>query len=111
MKIIIKIQILVSLLGYLCLTYFLDSIRANSFVVGTAIILGSACLMAYAWGNIIKKKLIALSGALIVSKYAILAVIIYYLVDYPGISLLWLCLGIASFGLPAFAYAIAESKK
>lgn len=67
--------------------------------------------MAYAWGNIIQKKLIALSGALIVSKYAILAAIIYYLVNKPGISLLWLALGVASFGFSAFAYAIVESKK
>jgi hypothetical protein len=111
MKIIVKFQTLVSFLGAFLLAYFKGNSEAISFFIGSAVILGSACLMAFAWGNIIKKKFIALSGALIVSKYAILAVIIYYLVDYPGISLLWFCLGVASFGLSAFAYAIAESKK
>lgn len=111
MKIIVKFQALISFLGALVINFTLGSSQALSFFVGSMVILGSACLMAFAFGNIIKKKFIALSGGLIVSKYAILAAIIYYLVDYPGISVLWLCLGVASFGLSAFAYAIAESKK
>lgn len=111
MKLVFGVQILTSFLGYLVIESFCDAPEAKSYLFGAGLILLSFMLMGFAWNFIFKQKFIALSGSVIVFKYAILGIITYKVVSLPWINLLWFAMGLSTLVIPAIAYAINEALK
>ena len=69
---------------------------AASFAYGAAIIWLNLVLLTWAWKNILEKKLVALSALTIVFKYAIFAVIVYYVISDSNSKIIWFVSGISS---------------
>ncbi|MFP5518604.1 MAG: hypothetical protein ACLGGX_01770 [Bdellovibrionia bacterium] len=111
MKTIIKFQIITTLLGAGALWAYGLNEGALAFIYGSILMLINIALLAFAWGQIFKKKYIALSALVIVSKYAILGTILYYFVKTLEVDLLWFSMGVSSPILPAIVYAIKESSR
>jgi hypothetical protein len=111
MKLILLSQVIITILGSLLLAYFAAMPQAFSYAVGSGLILLSFILLAWGWGLIFSKKMIALAMGIIVFKYAILGIIIYTLVRLSWFVPLWFAMGVASFTFSAFAYAIREGLK
>lgn len=111
MKIIILTQLLVLILGSLVVSFYTGAEETRGYAIGAGLILINFVVMGISWGQIFKKKYIALSILAIVSKYAILAAILYYLVKHLRVSLLWFSLGIGSFVMSAVIYALIMAFK
>lgn len=111
MKLILISQGLFTILGSLLLAYFAAMPQAFSYAAGAGTIFLSVVLLAWGWGLIFSKKMIALAIGIIVFKYAILGIIIYTLVHLHWFAPLWFAMGIASFALSALIYAIREGLK
>ncbi|WII73010.1 hypothetical protein QJS83_03880 [Bdellovibrio sp. 22V] len=109
MKSILITQIFVIALGGLLLGLFAAPPQAYSYMAGSGTIFLSFLLLAWGWGLIFQKKLVALSIGIIVFKYAILGIIIFKLTALPWFDTLWFAIGVASFILAAFVYAVKES--
>lgn len=82
---------------------------ALSFFLGGSLI----WLTFFLWGLgltlIFQKKLVALALSVIVFKYAISGVIIYWLIEKNWFEPLWFALGVFSFALSALVYSILEA--
>jgi len=111
MKTILLLHLPVCLLGYLLLLLVSTPNDATSYLIGSGLIQANFWLLWVGWSLIFKKKLVALSVAIIVFKYAILGVIIYRLLRQPWLSPLWFAIGIASFAIAAVIYAFLEGLK
>lgn len=111
MKLIVISQALITILGSLLIAHFAATPQAFSYAAGSGTILLSFILLAWGWGLIFSKKMIALAMGIIVFKYAILGIIIYTLVHLHWFAPLWFAMGIASFALSALIYAIREGLK
>jgi hypothetical protein len=109
MKILIKAQILVTLIIGLTLMATTTPQRAISFIIGSITILISVFLMGIGFKFIFSKKLIALAIGIIVFKYAILGIIIYKLVNSQWLNPMWFILGVASLSLSGLYYATKEA--
>lgn len=109
MKPILIAQIFVIVLGGLFLYLFSAPQHALSFVAGSSTIFLSFLLLGWGWSLIFQKKLVALSIGIIVFKYAILGIIIFKLTAMPWFDTLWFAMGVASFILSAFVYAVKET--
>lgn len=108
MKNILKYQILVTIMGFFL--FWNQSTRsAISFMAGSLAI--TYVFLTFLIGGflIFQKKLIALAISLVVFKYAILGLIIYWLVNISTLSAAWFCLGVASFSISALVYAVTST--
>jgi hypothetical protein len=88
-----------------------DNHAALSFLLGGLTIWYGFLSWAIGMGFIFQKKYIALAIGIIVFKYAILGVIIYWFVHQAWSQPLWYALGVASFIITALAYAVMEALK
>ena len=88
-------------MGLLILT---SASSALSYLVGSGVILLNFAFLAGGWWLIFSKKLIALAVFLIVSKYAISGIIIYYVIRENIVDPLWLAIGISSFVATILVY-------
>jgi hypothetical protein len=104
-------QLVLTLGGSALLWWLKDQYDALSFLVGGCVILFSFISWGLGMSFIFQKKFIALSICIIVFKYAILGVIIYWLVRQGWLHTLWFALGVASFTITALFYAIFEALK
>lgn len=84
---------------------------ALSFFMGGMLIWYAFLSWGIGMSLIFRKKYIALAISIIVFKYAILGVIIYWFVHQPWAHHLWFALGVASFVISALIYAIIEAFK
>lgn len=109
MKLVVLIQFIVAVVGSLLVGYFCGAQQSYSFLIGAGLILLNFLLLGLAWKLIFAQKFVALSIGVIVFKYAILGIIIFKLVKNPWVSLLWFSMGVATFMIPAIAYAIKEA--
>jgi len=111
MKLIVISQGLFTVLGSLLVDYYAAMPEAFSYAAGSGLIFLSFVLLAWGWGLIFSKKMIALAIGIIVFKYAILGIIIYTLVHLQWFAPLWFAIGVSSFALSALIYAIREGLK
>lgn len=77
--------------------------NAMSCLVGCLLMGMSLLALVWAWQQIFNKKLIALAVGVIVSKYAILGSITYYLVVDNKVDFMSFLIGCSSMPLSAFA--------
>ena len=106
MKYFMLYQAGVGLLGALLAFQASGLMSAASIAIGCAVILVNVGLTAVLWKRLIQKKLIALSLAIIIFKYAILGAIIYKLLSLSWIEKGWLCAGFGSLVITAPLYAL-----
>ena len=107
MKNLYLIQIALLVLGGAG-AYLADSwSAAASFVCGALLILANVAVLAWAFRRLLQKKLVALSTALIVFKYAILGTILYQILKASWLSPLWFCVGVGTLMLAAFGTALS----
>ena len=91
---IIVTQILMTLLSSL-LIYYLDSqVSAVSFLAGSALSLVNLVLLVWLLRRIFEKKQVALSGVIIIFKYLILGLIIYFVINQTNLNGLWFGAGL-----------------
>lgn len=84
---------------------------ALSYLIGGLLIWYGLISWGIGMSFIFQKKYIALSMGIIVFKYAILGVIIYWFVHQNWAQPLWFSLGVASFVITALIYALTEALK
>jgi hypothetical protein len=75
---------------------FLGTLEAISFLLGGLLGFANFCLLFLLLKQIFEKKHVALASLIIVFKYAILGLIIYFLVVHTQIHVLWLGIGVGS---------------
>jgi len=108
MKDLLKIQAALLLIGLL--TALVPNARqcALSFSLGAGLMTLNIGFLAWAWSNILQKKLIALSVSLIVLKYALLGIVIYQILldgnTQPG----WFSVGLGSLLVSISLYTVRE---
>lgn len=94
-----------SILGAL-LWHFTGQERSASFLVGALLVNVNLLSHALAWALIFRKKLIALGVSIVVSKYAIIGVLIYLLGKQEWFNPNFFVLGIATLSLAAIVYGV-----
>jgi hypothetical protein len=105
------IQTLSILLGSLLLGIFFDQNSGYSFAIGGVIVLINISVIWICWRFLIQKKLVALALLIIVFKYAILAIILYKIVNLAWAQPLWLGLGFGTLMLAAVISATTTNKE
>ena len=80
--------------------------QAVSAAAGSLIILTSVGLMVWALQRLMEQKTIALAGTVIVIKYALLGVILYWITQQPWARLAWLAGGVGNVVLTTLIYSI-----
>lgn len=75
------------------------------------VMLTNLALLAWVWYRILAKKSIAWTLQIIVIKYAVLLVSLFYLMHTSWFSSLGAGLGVASFTLGALVFALCEQRK
>jgi hypothetical protein len=79
-----------------------------AFMVGATLITLNLGLLAFAWKNILAKKLVALSVGVIVIKYAILGIIVFFVVNYEGWSVGWFAAGMGTLLISCVFHALSN---
>lgn len=79
---------------------------ANSYFSGGLVILLNAWLLTLGWRLIFSKKSVGLSVFLIVFKYAILAVIIYFISKENWVDMFSFSMGLITITISALGYAL-----
>lgn len=79
-----------------------------SVAIGGVMMMLNFALLAWSWQMISSKKLIALSLLIIVSKYTILAVVLYSLLSLPWVQPFGFLVGISIFVFAAVVLGIAQ---
>lgn len=77
-----------------------------SFGVGGALMFANVLLLALVWNWLIRKKLVAVGLFVIVTKYALLGIVIYQTFQLGWIEPLSMALGVGTFGLAAVIYGL-----
>jgi hypothetical protein len=102
-------QVLFSAVTVIIVGTFAGSQPAASAAAGAAVTTGNMGILAWTWSRLFAKKSIALAGAIIVTKYAILVAILYWILQQSWVQGIWLMTGIISF-LPTMAVLAARSR-
>lgn len=112
MKKLNLIQLIVTL-GLSALVWLLkdNQHEALSFLLGGLVIWYAFLSWGIGMTFIFEKKFIALALSIIVFKYAILGVIIYWFVHQVWSQPVWFALGVSSFAISALIYALTEALK
>lgn len=71
--------------------------------------IANVALLAFVWSRLLKKKLIALGLLIIVTKYALLGVVLYKTFDIAWVEPLFFALGVGSFGLAAAVFGMVST--
>jgi hypothetical protein len=103
-------QILLSVFGTIALWLFLDEQRALSYGAGSLMMLINVGFLVWTWSRVFQKKQIALAVSLVVFKYALLGVFIYWFLGKSFAQPLWMALGFASILVSALIAAISNNK-
>lgn len=106
MKRILLFQILVVALGSFLLFLAGQQQEIGSFIAGSLVVAGNFILLGFGVKLVFRKKLIALSVLIIVFKYAILGVIIYYLVKQSWVQPIWFAAGVTSMMMASLIYGL-----
>lgn len=84
--------------------------QAVSAAAGTLVIMVSVGFMVWSIQRLFQKKSIALAGMVIVIKYLLLGVALYWITLQPWASVGWLAAGIASVVLTAVFYSLTANE-
>lgn len=71
--------------------------QAASAATGALLTTGNLGLLAWTWTRLFDKKSIAWAGAIIVTKYAILVGILYWILQQRWIQGMWFMAGVVTF--------------
>lgn len=82
-----------------------------SFALGASLQWLNVLILSIVWAQILKKKLIALYGLIIVFKYAILGVIIYRIFQLPWISIGYFVAGLSTLVVAVLSFAIFRKEE
>jgi len=100
------LQIAVGVVGSALVAMVASLHQAASFFVGTLIMVANVTLLGWIWARLLSQKTIAWTVMLIVIKYAVLLGLIYQLAQGAWFDALSAGLGISSFLIPAFIFAL-----
>lgn len=84
--------------------------QAASAAAGAVIVMISVGFMAWAIQRLFEKKSVALAGMVIVIKYLLLGVALYWLTQQPWANVGWLAAGVASVVLTAVFYSLTSNE-
>lgn len=110
MRFIFGFHLLFSVIIASLLYFFIDPKTAVSFILGSAVFGINLALIAFSWGHILKKKLVALSISVIVFKFALLVWIIYLVANDNRLSLFWFSIGMGVVIITALATALQTAR-
>lgn len=79
--------------------------HSASFGIGGTMMFANVVALAVFWDFIIRKKLVAVGLSVIVTKYALLGLVVYKIFELDWIEPLSLSLGVGTFGLAAVIYS------
>ncbi|PWU19600.1 MAG: hypothetical protein C5B49_05510 [Bdellovibrio sp.] len=82
-----------------------------SFVAGGLVMLANVLILSAICGGLLRKKLIALGVAIIVSKYALLGFTIYKLMSISWFDHVAFMVGISLFAVAAVIYSMLTPRK
>lgn len=108
MKLFLIIHSAITLIVTLAIYFLYAPHQALSFVVGAVLMLVNLLTIAWSWKNILAKKLIAWSVAIIVIKYAILGIIIYELMMGDLVDVAWFCGGMGVLLISCISFALSK---
>lgn len=91
------------------LWHYFGQERCASFLVGAILVNLNLLSHGLAWALIFRKKLIALGVSIVVSKYAIIGVLIYLLGKREWFNPNFFVLGIATLSISAAVYGVLQS--
>lgn len=80
--------------------------QALSVFLGSSVVAGSVAFMAWSMGRMLAKKSVALAGFVIVIKYLLLGLALYWLSQQPWVSVLWVGVGVASVVFTAVIFTL-----
>ncbi len=105
MRLLMSVHVALVLLGMLIFSVNTWQ-HGVSFGVGGALMFANVLLLALVWNFIIRKKLVAVALFVIVTKYALLGLVVYKTFQLSWIEPLSLSLGVGTFGLAAAVYSL-----
>ena len=88
-----------------------DYQRAQSFAAGAGLVLFHTAILTALWSRVFQKKQIALSTGLIVFKYALLGVAIFWILNQSWSQPLWVGLGVSTLIVSALVAALLRKKE
>ena len=88
-----------------------DYQRAQSFAAGAGLVLFNTAILTALWSRVFQKKQIALSTGLIVFKYALLGVAIFWILNQSWSQPLWVGLGVSTLIVSALVAALLRKKE
>ena len=113
LKLFLLTQGLITLIGSLVALEMGDLLSAASLAAGGMLVLVNVALTAYLVMQMIRKKQIALSVTIILSKYSILGAIVFSLLSAAWVQKGWLVIGLGSLvvSAPLYAFYISTRKE
>ena len=85
--------------------------QAVSAAAGAVVIMVSVGFMVWAIQRLFEKKSVALAGMVIVIKYLLLGVALYWLTQQTWVNIGWHAAGVASVVLTAVFYSLTSNEK
>lgn len=83
--------------------------QAASTALGALLMTFNLGALTWTWGRLFEKKSIALAGAIIVIKYAIFGVILFWITRQTWIQVLWLLAGVITIIPTALLYSLRSN--
>lgn len=110
MKAFFVVFLVLSFFSIITVTYCFAYKVATSYSLGVGLSFINILLLYWAWKMIFQKKLIALAVSVIVFKYAILGVIIYYSIRSGNFSAQWMTVGFSILLPSVLGYAFIKTR-
>jgi hypothetical protein len=105
MKPFYVIQTILGVVGTACILPTLGLYSGLSFLAGAALVLFNLALFQWVFTALFNRKLIALGLLIIVSKYLILGIILYYLLKIETLSVVWFSAGLTTLVASSLIYS------
>lgn len=106
----ITVHLICSILVVLIAGLLAGPQQAVSAAVGTLVIMVSVGSMVWAIQRLFAKKSVALAGMVIVIKYLLLGVALYWITLQPWANVGWLAAGVASVVMTAVFYTLTANE-
>jgi hypothetical protein len=87
------------------------TLQAVSAFAGVVIVTVSVGFMAWAIQRLLEKKSVALAGMVIVIKYLLLGVALYWIIQQPWAHIAWVASGIGTVVLTAVFYSLTAKEE
>lgn len=111
MKLINKIHLLLSILASIVIAYLYGINAGLSFVLGSGLIIANINVLSFLLGGSNEQISVAWSSFIIVSKYAVLIALVYFLISSDALSTNFVAAGFVSLILSLVIYALIINYK